>query len=95
VPVIPAILESTNRKTAVQTGPCLKQEPISKIINRKRAGRVAQVVEYLPSNHEDLSPTPSIEGRKEGRKERKEEGKKSTLSQEEENILNYRTRLVT
>jgi hypothetical protein len=35
------------------------------------------------------------EGRKEEREERKEEGKKSTLSQEEENILNYRTRLVT
>jgi hypothetical protein len=33
----------------------IKQDPISKLTNSKRAGRVAQVVEYLPSKCEGLS----------------------------------------
>jgi hypothetical protein len=40
------------------------QYPISKILNTKRAGRVAQGVECLPSKHEALSSNPSIVGGK-------------------------------
>jgi hypothetical protein len=44
---------------------------------KNRIGRVAQVVEHLPSKHE-FKPQYQKErkGRKEGRKERKKEGKK-------------------
>jgi hypothetical protein len=42
----------------------LKQDPISKITNKKRAGRVSQVVEYLPSKCETLSSTHSSQGKK-------------------------------
>jgi hypothetical protein len=37
-PVIPAIQKSTNRRIMVQAHPAIKQDPISKITNAKRAG---------------------------------------------------------
>jgi hypothetical protein len=43
----------------VQAGPGINQDTISKITNAKRAGRVAQVVEHLPSKLEAFSSTPS------------------------------------
>jgi hypothetical protein len=35
-----------------------REDPISKISNTKRTGRVAQVVECLPSKHKALSANP-------------------------------------
>jgi hypothetical protein len=46
IPVISAIQEITNRIT-IQIGLGIKQDPISKITNTKRAGGVAQVIEHL------------------------------------------------
>jgi hypothetical protein len=50
---------STNRRITVQAGPGIKQDPISKITNTKRAGVVTQVGECLPSNHKALSSITS------------------------------------
>jgi hypothetical protein len=57
--VILDIWESTNRKTVVQAGPGMKQDPISKITNTERTGGVAKVVECLPSIFEVLSSNPN------------------------------------
>jgi hypothetical protein len=51
---------STNRRTAVQPGLGNKQDPISKITNTKRAGRVAQVVKCQSSKLKALNLTFSI-----------------------------------
>jgi hypothetical protein len=51
IPVIQTIPGSTNMRIAVEAGPDIKQDAISKITNTKRAGRVAQVVKCLPSKH--------------------------------------------
>jgi hypothetical protein len=59
MPVTLAKQGSTNRRLAVQVGPGIKQDPISKIASAKRTGRVAQVVAYLPSKRETLSSNPS------------------------------------
>jgi hypothetical protein len=44
------------------------QDPISKIARVKRTGRVAQVVEHLPSKCEALNSNPSTAKRKKERK---------------------------
>jgi hypothetical protein len=46
---------STKRGAAVQTDPDIKQDPISKLTNAKRPGKVIQEVEHLPSKHKALS----------------------------------------
>jgi hypothetical protein len=48
-----------NRRIMVQAGPCIKQDPIWKIINTKKAGGVAQVVQHLPSEYEALNSITS------------------------------------
>jgi hypothetical protein len=50
---------STNRRMAVKAGPGIKQDPISKTTNVKRASRVPQGVECLPCKREALSSNPS------------------------------------
>jgi hypothetical protein len=42
---------STNKQIMVQVCLDIKQDPILKIINSKRAGNVAEVIEPLPSKH--------------------------------------------
>jgi hypothetical protein len=54
----PSKEESINRRIAVQPGPDIKRDPISKTANTKRAGGVAQVIAHLPSNHKALSSIP-------------------------------------
>jgi hypothetical protein len=49
--------ESTNRRIMVQADLGIKQDLISKTNNIKRAGRVIQGVEHLPSKCEALSST--------------------------------------
>jgi hypothetical protein len=57
--------EVKNRRIKVKASLNIKQDPISKITNAKRVGRVAQVVECLPSKHEvELSSTSSIKKKK-------------------------------
>jgi hypothetical protein len=56
MPVIPAMMENTNRRITVQAGLGIKQDAVSKTNNTKRAGGVTQVVEYLPSNHKGSNP---------------------------------------
>jgi hypothetical protein len=46
---------STNRILEVQASLGIKCDPISKITNAQRAGRVTQVVELLPSKCDALS----------------------------------------
>jgi hypothetical protein len=48
----------TNRRIKVQVDPVIKRVPISKITKAERAGRVAQVIEYLLSKCKTLSSTP-------------------------------------
>jgi hypothetical protein len=48
MPVIP--MGSTNRRMMVQVGLSRKRDPISKMTTSKRDGRVAQVVEHLPTS---------------------------------------------
>jgi hypothetical protein len=55
VPVIPAMLGSTDKRITVQASPGINQDPISKITNVEEA----QVVEYLPRQHEALNSTPT------------------------------------
>jgi hypothetical protein len=55
-PVIPARQGSTDKRIVIQTSPDIKQDPISKIINAKRAGGVAQVAAHL---HKVLRAIPS------------------------------------
>jgi hypothetical protein len=43
----------------VQASPGIKGDPISKISHTRRTGRVAQVVEGLPSKHKAQSLNPS------------------------------------
>jgi hypothetical protein len=50
---------NTNRRIVVQTSPGIKQDPISKLNNAKRAGRVSQGVEYLLNKYEAPGSTPS------------------------------------
>jgi hypothetical protein len=57
----------TNRRTVVQPGPGIKQDPISKLISAKRLRRVAQVVKCLPSMHKALRSTPIMAKRKKKR----------------------------
>jgi hypothetical protein len=49
IPVIPAMLRSTNRMTAVQASLNKKQDPISKIIRAKRVRGVDQIIRHLPA----------------------------------------------
>jgi hypothetical protein len=53
--VIPSYTGNTNRRIVVQAGPGIKQDPISKITNTKKAGNMVQKVEYLPNKHQALS----------------------------------------
>jgi hypothetical protein len=53
-PVIPSYLGSTKSRTVVQANLGMKQDPVSKITNMKRARAVAHMVEC-----EALSSTPS------------------------------------
>jgi hypothetical protein len=59
MPVIPAMWESTGRRTEIQAGLDINWDSISNTISAKRAGRVAQVVEYLPTKHKALSSISS------------------------------------
>jgi hypothetical protein len=58
---------SIHRRIVDQSGQDKKPDPISKITRGKLAGGMAQVVEYLPSEHEALSSNSSA------RKTREEE----------------------
>jgi uncharacterized protein YwlG (UPF0340 family) len=51
--------EELNRRIVVQTGLNKKQHTISKITREKRAGGMAEVVDYLPSKHKALNSNPS------------------------------------
>jgi hypothetical protein len=53
-----------NRRFTVQASPIIKQDPISKITNTRRACRVIQVVEHLPSKCEPMSSNPSTTNEK-------------------------------
>jgi hypothetical protein len=66
MPVILVTQEAEIRRIVVQSQPQANssQDPISKIPNTKRANRVAQVTECLPSKHEALSTNPSITKKK-------------------------------
>jgi hypothetical protein len=68
--------ESTNRRIKVQGDPGIKVIPVSTITTVRRAGGLAQVLEYLPSKCKALSSIPSMERRKERRKEGKQEGRR-------------------
>jgi hypothetical protein len=59
MPIIPAVLDNTNRKFIVQASPGRKLDHNSKITNAKMASRIDQMSECLLSKHEDLSSTPS------------------------------------
>jgi hypothetical protein len=59
MPVIPTIWVTKNQKIAVQDGRSIKWDPISKVINAKSAGGLAQVVVHLSSKHKALSSTLS------------------------------------
>jgi hypothetical protein len=61
MPVIPATTGSTNRRLMIQVGLGIKRNPTSKITNTKKASRVAQVEENLPSKYKALSSIPSTE----------------------------------
>jgi hypothetical protein len=56
---ISAMWGSTNRKSLVQAGLGIKQDPASKITKAKRAGSMAQAIEYLPIKCKALNSTPS------------------------------------
>jgi hypothetical protein len=58
-----------NRRFTVQASPIIKQDPISKITNTRRACRVVQVVEHLPSKCEPMSSNPSTTNEKKKKKE--------------------------
>jgi hypothetical protein len=60
MPIILATQETDIRRMVVpsQAQANSSQDPISKTPSQKRAGRMAQVLECLPSNHEALSQTP-------------------------------------
>jgi hypothetical protein len=58
--VIPAMVGSINSRIMVHAGLDKKQEPITKITRGKRAGDVAQAIEYMPSRGEALSLKFSI-----------------------------------
>jgi hypothetical protein len=64
MPVTPATQGNTNRRINVQAGQGIKYDLISKITNTKRAGEMAQVVEYLPSSCKGLSSTSSTAKKK-------------------------------
>jgi hypothetical protein len=48
MPVNPTTQGSTDWRIKVQAAWAMKQDPISKITNPKRADRMTQVMEYLP-----------------------------------------------
>jgi hypothetical protein len=60
----PTFVGDTNRRTAIEPGPGMKQDHTSKIISAKRLSRVAQVVKCLPSMHKALSSTSTMAKRK-------------------------------
>jgi hypothetical protein len=62
-PVIPATQGSTYRKIVVQDSLGIKQNPVPKVTNAKQTGRVAQMVECLPSKCKVLSSVPGARGR--------------------------------
>jgi hypothetical protein len=66
VPVIPVTREAPKKeRIMVQAGPGIKQTLTSKVIQAKRAGRAAQLVECLPSEWEavSLNPVPQKQNR--------------------------------
>jgi hypothetical protein len=64
----PARVGGTNRRIMVQASPGIKEDPISKISHTRRTGRVAQVVEGLPSKHKAQSLNPSTINQKKKKK---------------------------
>jgi hypothetical protein len=60
----PSYSGSINRRIEVQAGPSKKQNPVSEITKAKRAGSVAQVVEFLPSKLKSLSSNPELQKNK-------------------------------
>jgi hypothetical protein len=58
-PVIPATAENHKIGLQLRLAWTEKQDPILKITRAKRAGGVAQVVEYLPTKCESLISKPS------------------------------------
>jgi hypothetical protein len=63
ISVIPAMQE-VQRRVEVQASPGIKGDPISKVINAKRAGTMAQMVKELLSKLKVLSSVPSTGGKK-------------------------------
>jgi hypothetical protein len=59
MPVILATRGNPNRRTMVQTGLSIRQDPISKITNTEKADKVTEVIEHLPSKCEAFSSTPT------------------------------------
>jgi hypothetical protein len=57
---MPLMVGSINRRTGVQGCLSKKQDPISKITQAKRAGGMAQAVQYLPSKCKALRLNPKI-----------------------------------
>jgi hypothetical protein len=53
-----------NRRTEAQAILAIKHDPISKMINAKRAGGVTSVGEHRPSQHKALSSTPNTAKKK-------------------------------
>jgi hypothetical protein len=49
---------------AIQASAGIKEDPISEITRAKRADRVAQVVEHLPSKDKVLNSTPMTANKK-------------------------------
>jgi hypothetical protein len=57
--VTPVTQRSTKRRITVQVSLDIRQNPVSKITNTKRAVRVTLVIQKLPSKPEVLSSLPS------------------------------------
>jgi hypothetical protein len=57
-PVVPVTRGSINRRIGSRLSWSLKEDPISRITNTERAGRVAQEVDHLTSKPQDAEFNP-------------------------------------
>jgi hypothetical protein len=71
VPIILAMLRSTNRRTAVQTNPGVEKDFMSKNNYRKRTGGIAQVIKCLPSTKPEFNHSSTKKKKKERERKRK------------------------
>jgi hypothetical protein len=71
IPVSLATQEAVIRRIPVQSQPQANnsQDPITKISNTKRTGRVAQVIQHLPSKREALISNTSTTKKKKKKSE--------------------------